>query len=456
MGEGTSSSHAPTPTPSMFLNRMENKLNEIEANSQLGKYKQSINDLEVLIDSYPNDDAIYKAYDLLGNNLNYLGEHVKGVQAWENSLENLENKIDGMNDEELVYWLNLSIKIARSLFQQDKDGPGFSRTYRNVCFIPTKMNENEKQEWIKNQFEKSLKYYRQVLEKLPEHLSQTKMKIQTEFASVLSQQEHFDEAIEIYEEGFHNYGKVEWIYNAAVCLWKQGKKDLAYKRLEQAIGTDQKCVQAYKMMADYFEEKNEKEKALEYNQKYKFYSWIPNFCQNIQLNDENLTILNEIQSNQGVECIKTKLGNDFSRRSTEFLASICYHHYHGQIDDEAFNQLELRGIQLINEQKDFLQFILLYLIENCSSTCTIKGTANVLVSMKHPKIFEILTKLLYKDTNFHYPMNIPFLFGKLEDPRAIPVLIEFIEKPIKYKNDDLDSSDGVSLVTVETALLPQY
>lgn len=33
------------------------------------------------------------------------------------------------------------------------------------------MKENEKQEWIENQFEKFLKYYRQVLEKLSEYLS---------------------------------------------------------------------------------------------------------------------------------------------------------------------------------------------------------------------------------------------------------------------------------------------
>ena len=57
---------------------------------------------------------------------------------------------------------------------------------------------------------------------------------------------------------------MEWIYNAAMCLWKQGKKDLAYKRLEQSIGTDPTFATAYKMAADYFEEKNEKEKALEY------------------------------------------------------------------------------------------------------------------------------------------------------------------------------------------------
>lgn len=65
------------------------------------------------------------------------------------------------------------------------------------------MNDDEKQEWIKKQFENSIKYYRQAVEKIPEHLSETKMKIQTEFASVLYSTENFDEAIRIYEDGFH-------------------------------------------------------------------------------------------------------------------------------------------------------------------------------------------------------------------------------------------------------------
>jgi hypothetical protein len=135
------------------------------------------------------------------------------------------------------------------------------------------------------------------------------------------------------------------------------KKDLAYKRLEQSIDTDPTFAKAYKIGRDYFQEKNEKKKVLEYKQKYQFYSWITNFCQYIQLNEENLSILDEIKSGKGVECIQTKLANDLSRRSTEFLDSIFYHHYHGQMNDEAFEQLQLREIQSNDEEKDFIRSI---------------------------------------------------------------------------------------------------
>lgn len=100
---------------------MKDKLKEIEANSRLGKYKQSINDLETLINDYANDDLVYKAYDLLGDYLNYLGDHVKAVQAWENSVKILESKtggVDQLDDQEIIDWINISIQLARSLHRQ--------------------------------------------------------------------------------------------------------------------------------------------------------------------------------------------------------------------------------------------------------------------------------------------------------------------------------------------------
>ena len=50
-------------------------------------------------------------------------------------------------------------------------------------------------------------------------------------------------------------------------------------------------------------------------------------------------------------------------------------------------------------------------------------------------------------------MHIPFIFTKLEDPRAIPVLIEMIEKPIKYQNNDLDSSDEEIFSSIQISRL---
>jgi hypothetical protein len=37
---------------------------------------------------------------------------------------------------------------------------------------------------------------------------------------------------------------------------------------------------------------------------WKFYSWIPNFCQYIQFNEENILILEKIKYNQVLECVQ--------------------------------------------------------------------------------------------------------------------------------------------------------
>lgn len=52
-------------------------------------------------------------------------------------------------------------------------------------------------------------------------------------------------------------------------------------------------------------------------------------------------------------------------------------------------------------------------------------------------------------------MHIPFILAKLEDPRAISVLIEMIEKPMRYQNNDSDSSDEEIFLSVEISRLTQ-
>ncbi|CAF4004338.1 unnamed protein product, partial [Rotaria sordida] len=55
----------------------------------------------------------------------------------------------------------------------------------------------------------------------------------------------------------HNDGDPQWLYKAAECLWQQEKKEQAYTRLQQLIGTDPTFADAYGMLATYFTEKND-------------------------------------------------------------------------------------------------------------------------------------------------------------------------------------------------------
>lgn len=100
-----------------------------------------------------------------------------------------------------------------------------------------------------------------------------------------------------------------------------------------------------------------------------------------------------------MECVRTTLTANASKQSTEILAAICYHHYHGPVENKAFEELEKRGTAAEGEKRDFIGSILMYLIGSHQSICTIKGAASALAEMKHDEVFEILANLLPQDVS---------------------------------------------------------
>lgn len=52
-------------------------------------------------------------------------------------------------------------------------------------------------------------------------------------------------------------------------------------------------------------------------------------------------------------------------------------------------------------------------------------------------------------------MNIPTTLAKLNDPRAIPLLINIIQEPFDIENDDSDSSDEIITSRTSTRLIKE-
>ncbi|CAF3624155.1 unnamed protein product [Rotaria sp. Silwood1] len=425
---------------------MEEKLNDIDEIFQSGQHKEAIAKIRTMIEESSTDNSLYKTYDILGKYLNSMGQHMEAVQAWEDGLRHLETSVerfDELGNEKIIDWINISLQTARLVHRLGTDGPGVSYKSNRVCYAPSKMTDAEQAEWKIEQFQSAVRHYKGVLEHIPEGNTEIKRKIQLELARVLFDLKQFDEAVKIYEDGFCNDGDPVWLYKAAECLWQQDKKEQAYTRLQQLIGTDSTFADAYGMLATYFNEKNDTASADESMRKYKFYSWIPSFCRHIECNPENLAIVEELNSDRSLECVNTTLVNDKSRRSTEFLAAICYHHYHGLVENKAFEELEKRGKVSEGDERDFIGSTLMHLIKNHQSVCTVKGAANALAEMKYENIFDVLERLLPQDVNPFFPMDIPKALGKLGDSRAIPLLIKIIENPMRQENDDSDSSDEI-------------
>ncbi|CAF4032607.1 unnamed protein product [Rotaria sordida] len=141
-----------------------------------------------------------------------MGQHIEAVQAWEDGLKLLETsveRVDELGEEKIIDWINISLQTAQVVHRLGTDGPGVSHKYQHVCYTPSKMTEAEEAEWKIEQFQKA------------------------------------------------NDGDPQWLYKAAECLWQQEKKEQAYTRLQQLIGTDPTFADAYGMLATYFTEKND-------------------------------------------------------------------------------------------------------------------------------------------------------------------------------------------------------
>ena len=102
---------------------MEEKLNEINKIFQYGKHSEAINCIKTVIENSSNDRLLYKAYDLLGKYLNFMGKHIEAVQAWEDGLKFLESTVGGINEPniEKLDWINISLQAARIVHRLGKD-----------------------------------------------------------------------------------------------------------------------------------------------------------------------------------------------------------------------------------------------------------------------------------------------------------------------------------------------
>jgi hypothetical protein len=196
-------------------------------------------------------------------------------------------------------------------------------------------------------------------------------------------------------------------------------------------------------MAKYYKERHETEKEEELKKKHKFFAWIPTFAKHIQYNEENAEIVQELNGNKALEVVETKLANDPSQRASEFLAAICWHHYHGSPETKSFELLEKRAAT-----DEYIADMLIQLLSNHQSVCTVKGAVGALAGIKHPRAFEFLQRLLPQDVQM-FPMHIPEAIGKLGDPRGIKLLLNVLsnayDAPQGGEDDDSDDEIFMSI-----------
>lgn len=207
---------------------MEEELNQIQAIFQSGKHKAAIIKLEALTKTLAADDKIYNAYRLLGDYLDYMGQHTEAVEAWTNGLKVLEGSaesVDELSEWKRVHWMKISLKAARVLCRQGKtnkidhhfilkkktllfllsglDGSGVSHKYNGDCYSAPKFPKNEEKTWKNERFQMAIKFYQTVIEKILIDDIERKRELRIELAHALFNAENYDEAVKIYEDAFN-------------------------------------------------------------------------------------------------------------------------------------------------------------------------------------------------------------------------------------------------------------
>ena len=187
---------------------METQLSTIDDTFQSGKHKEAIAEIQTLIETYPKDDGIYKAYDHLAGYFNLMGQHVEAVEAWINALKSLEDvagSVNNLREAKMIDWMNISLQVARVSHRQGKiyRQVKLDNLFRSIIGAEgSGLSNSEEAEWKQQRFQTAIKHYRAVLEKLPESGSDIKKTIRTELTQVLFDADNIDEAVQMYEDAF--------------------------------------------------------------------------------------------------------------------------------------------------------------------------------------------------------------------------------------------------------------
>ncbi len=129
---------------------------------------------------------------------------------------------------------------------------------------------------------------------------------------------------------------------------------------------------------------------------------------------------------------------DGSAVSLGFLAALCLHHSdHGAVEDRAFAALEKNSKEGIP--------LLLNLLENGQSICTIGQSADALARLKVAAAVDLLLKQLPADVRFGWVANIAESLALLGNDKAVPGLIKLADVTHQHqlpKDDPMNMSGG--------------
>ncbi len=219
-------------------------------------------------------------------------------------------------------------------------------------------------------------------------------------------------------------------FRAAEAHLAGGRVDDAETLARRATELEPHLAEPWRLLGEVFEARGLPAEAERARDRAAFEELLPSFAQ-VEPSDDNLTVVRALRGDdpgQVIAALAARADEDAGR----LLAAFVWQHTHDANEAAAFAAIEARADA---------GALLLGLARAGRSTCTIRDASRALARRHHPEAFAILGGLLPRDVRFAQPMYIARSLATLGDPRAVPLLVQALERRVPV--DDADPFGGV-------------
>ncbi|MBL8733379.1 MAG: tetratricopeptide repeat protein [Planctomycetes bacterium] len=322
---------------------------------------------------------------------------------------------------------SLQWEIGRIHRRLGDDGPFFRREGEMVAYLPHDDTIDEAA-WRRDHWQKALDAYLVVLAANPKHRRTHELVggLQTKLGQHEAALATWSKAAELFPDS----SKAQ--LGCARALAALGRAAEAAAACERALRITPRLAEAHALLADHLAAAGDPQRAQQERQQAVFYEWAPEFLEldfatadatfrllAPQLPDEP-TDEQRQQARQARDAEIQRLRSVRSPESTRLLAAVCYFHEdHGTVEQDLFVELQARGEAAIP--------VLLRLLENAQTTCTQKGAAHALASLRAPGLLPILVEMLPGDVRPMWEADIAGALATLGDRAAVAPLLELAD-----------------------------
>jgi tetratricopeptide (TPR) repeat protein len=231
----------------------------------------------------------------------------------------------------------------------------------------------------------------------------------------------------------------------AQCLARAGRREEALPHAEAAVEMRTEWTDGLTFVAELLRELGRDEQAREFESQAKFHSYFGDFAR-IPYSPEAAQSIDSLKA--GGEEARKEL-NRLAKRNDDIsltlVATFAWHHYHDENEARAFEILEAHGPRAAS--------VLRHMARKAESICIIRHALHSLARIGDRESFELMVEVLPQDIRAPHIADAAGALALLEDPRAVPHLIEMVSREEPKTDSDVFMADvGFKSARVRAAL----